>query len=94
MVDLKHKGVSKTVNVHRLSGIYHLPKPKKNQTQVNHKEGDKMCARAKNLNWMTPSENSQHSHDTGLYGRYSSVKKHVRKRRNGASVVRKHTRKK
>ena len=93
MVDLKHKGVSKTVNVHRLSAIYHLPKPKKNQTQVNHKKGDKMCASAKELNWMTPSENSLHSHATGLYGRYT-VKKHVRKRRNGASVVRKHTRKK
>lgn len=33
---------------------------------VNHKDGDLFNARADNLEWVTPSQNAQHAHDTGL----------------------------
>jgi hypothetical protein len=33
---------------------------------VNHKNGDRLDAAAANLEWITPSQNSIHAHDTGL----------------------------
>lgn len=36
------------------------------KTMVNHKDGDLLNARADNLEWVTPSQNTQHAHDTGL----------------------------
>lgn len=35
--------------------------------QVNHKDGDKKNNHVDNLEWVTASENVQHSHDTGLW---------------------------
>lgn len=91
MVDLKSPGNCKTVNVHRVVAAHFLKNKKGETAQVNHKSGDKSNASIEELEWMTPSENSRHSHDTGLYGRYS-VKKHLRKKKNGVSVIKQHKR--
>ena len=92
MVDLKSPGNNKTVNVHRVVAKHHLKNYKEN-LQVNHEKGNKMDSNAKRLSMMTASENSKHSRQTGLYGRYT-VNKHVRKKKNGASVVKRHSRNK
>ena len=34
--------------------------------EINHIDGDKLNNHYKNLEWMTPSENTQHSNDAGL----------------------------
>ena len=46
---------------HRLVAEAFLPKPSIEQTQVNHKNGNRLDNDYKNLEWMTPSENTQHS---------------------------------
>lgn len=49
--------------VHRLVGEAYLDKPLPKQTQVNHKNMDRLDNRFENLEWVTPSENNQHSVD-------------------------------
>lgn len=88
-VNLKHKGESKTVRVHLLVSRAFQKVGKK---QVGHMNGNKEDSSLRNLKPQTPSENTQHAHDTGLYGRYS-VRKHLRKGKNKVSVVKTHKRK-
>ena len=55
----------KNHSVHRLVAQAFLePSPSEKHTQVNHIDGNPANNRADNLAWVTPSENTQHSHDT------------------------------
>ena len=55
----------RTVMVHRLVALYHLPK-EEGKEFVNHKDGDKTNNSVENLEWVTKSENTLHALDTGL----------------------------
>lgn len=56
---------SKRYLLHRIVAIAFIPNPD-NLPQVNHKDGNKQNNAKNNLEWSTPSENTQHSYDTGL----------------------------
>ncbi len=62
-----HKGKTKTIAVHRLvAKLYEEAPTDTKKTQVNHKDGDKANNGIDNVEWLTPSENTQHAMDTGL----------------------------
>ncbi len=96
IVDLKRPGYNKTARVHRIvAAAFHKRLP--GQNEVNHLKGDKMDARASKLEWVTHSQNMVHAHKEGLQGRHvtngmSIIKAHLRKRKNGATKVRSHSR--
>lgn len=54
-------------SVHRLVAIAFLPKPRKNQTDINHIDGIKSNNVASNLEWCTRSENTKHAIRLGLF---------------------------
>ena len=56
---------SKSYRMHRLVAQTYIPNPK-NKEQVNHIDGNKTNNMLCNLEWMTQSENIQHSFDIGL----------------------------
>ena len=60
--------------VHRLVAEHFLPPPDDAaKTVVNHIDGNKRNSHVTNLEWCTPSQNSQHAHDTGLIMAKKSV---------------------
>ena len=56
-------GIRKQFKVHRLVAMCFLPIPSFLATQVNHISGNKQDNRAANLEWVSPSANSQHAYD-------------------------------
>mgnify|MGYP003705812295 CR=1 FL=1 len=54
-----------STSIHRLVAILFIPKPE-NKSYVNHIDGNRENNNISNLEWTTPSENSQHAHDTNL----------------------------
>lgn len=62
------------ISVHRLVAKVFLPEAMDGQTQVNHIDGNKLNNSFTNLEWTTPSENSQHAHDIGLVGLHLKTK--------------------
>lgn len=64
-VKLSHEGKVKHCFVHRLVAKAYVDNPE-NKGYVNHKDGDKLNNSFSNLEWVTFSENIQHSFDTGL----------------------------
>lgn len=83
-VDLWKGNKRTTKRVHQLVAEAFVEK-RKGKNLVNHKDGDKTNSKASNLEYMNTSENTAHGYQ---------VKKHTRKRKNGASVVKRHSRKK
>jgi hypothetical protein len=55
----------KRIAIHRLVALMFIENPH-NKPYVNHKDGNRVNNVYTNLEWNTPSENSQHAHDTGL----------------------------
>lgn len=54
-------GKNKFLYVHKLVAEAYLPEPTPEQTQVNHKNRNRLDNRVENLEWCTPSQNAQHS---------------------------------
>lgn len=84
---------------HRLVAEHFIPNPK-NLPEVNHKNGIKTDCYVKNLQWVTPPENSQHAWQNGLMPRGSkrpmakltesdipNIRKYI-KTKSGASIAR------
>ena len=65
-IRLSLNGVSKVSKVHRLVALAFIPNPE-NHRIINHIDGDKCNNNVANLQWTTPSENTQHAFDTGLH---------------------------
>lgn len=53
------------IKVHRLVGLHFIPNPN-NKKCINHKDGNKLNNCVTNLEWVTHSENTQHSFDNKL----------------------------
>jgi len=61
-VGLTVEGVTKQKKVYRLVASAFIPNPE-NKREVNHKDFDLHNSCVRNLEWVTPSENIQHSYD-------------------------------
>lgn len=77
---IKHSAGYLTVNLyldqqcirmltHRAVAMAWLPPPRRDQVEVNHKDGNKTNTHAENLEWVTVSENKHHAYRMGLMPR-------------------------
>jgi hypothetical protein len=64
-VQLYNDGEQKSYRIHQLVAEYFISKRPRG-FQINHIDGDKNNNNVKNLEYVTASENVQHSHDIGL----------------------------
>ena len=76
-VTLSKRGVHKDISIHKLVALHFLRRTP--GTVVNHKNGIKADNHVKNLEWVTPKENAQHSWLTGLSKLYPGQKLKARK---------------
>lgn len=78
-VNISKNNIRKKVRVHRLIAEAFIPNPE-NKPEVNHIDGNKLNNSIENLEWVTRSENIQHSFKIGLnYGRKGAKHKRSRK---------------
>lgn len=66
MISLKKNKKTRQYYLHRILAEHFLTRCK-NKTQVNHIDGDKLNNNLSNLEWVTPSENMEHSFSLGLH---------------------------
>ena len=66
IVTLCHEGIRKNKRVHRLLGEAFIPNPQ-NKAHINHIDGNKLNNCITNLEWNTPTENTNHAIKLGLY---------------------------
>ena len=65
-VGLIINGKQKRMRVHRMVALTFINNPD-NKPYVNHINGNRSDNNVENLEWVTPSENTQHAVDTGLF---------------------------
>ena len=65
-VGLIINGKQKRMRVHRMVALTFIDNPD-NKPYVNHIKGNRSDNNVENLEWVTPSENTQHAVDTGLF---------------------------
>lgn len=65
-VGLIINGKQKRMRVHRMVALTFIDNPD-NKPYVNHINGNRSDNNVENLEWVTPSENTQHAVDTGLF---------------------------
>lgn len=64
-------GIVNTYTIHRLvCETFIGPRPEENH--INHKNGNKLDNRAENLEYCTPSQNTQHAYDNGFHSQLGS----------------------
>lgn len=98
VVHIHTEDVNSDLYVHALvAEAFHGPRPP--GQQVNHINGDKLDARAANLEWVTPSANRRHAFTAGLQRQARGERHHLAKltyaqvqllrsdRANGASLA-------
>lgn len=73
-VRLSKDGKKTFFTVHRLVALTFIPNPD-NLPEVNHKDGNKLNNHVDNLEWCTPSQNTQHAVDTGLISKQGLIDK-------------------
>lgn len=73
-VGLIINGKQKRMRVHRMVALTFIDNPD-NKPYVNHINGNRSDNNVENLEWVTPSENTQHAVNTGLFksGRMRAV---------------------
>jgi hypothetical protein len=78
IITLRKNGIKKTFRINRLVAKHFIKNPQ-NKPHVNHKNGNKLEDRVKNLEWNTVSENVLHAYANGLRSNPKGEKSHFSK---------------